>query len=114
MRKGRPLLLILSDRPEVREAAEGQKDRVEVCEGTDDRPADALLIRPDGHIAWAAGTDEPAETSAPTLRRSLEAWFGPAPEAAAPTAPTGVRAGELELCRSSLRGESAYCEHAVP
>ncbi|WP_083939625.1 aromatic-ring hydroxylase C-terminal domain-containing protein [Nocardiopsis chromatogenes] len=86
MREGRPLLLVPSDRPELREAAEGWKDRVEVCgETTDGRPADALLIRPDCHIAWAAGVDEPAETSVPGLRRSLEAWFGPGPEAAAPT-----------------------------
>ena len=43
---------------------------------TDDRPADALLIRPDAHIAWAAATDEPADTAAPSLREALSSWFG--------------------------------------
>ena len=31
---------------------------------TDHRPADALLIRPDAHIAWAATIDEPTDTAA--------------------------------------------------
>ncbi|MEU9506003.1 hypothetical protein AB0D32_06950 [Micromonospora sp. NPDC048170] len=43
---------------------------------TDDRPADALLIRPGGHIAWAATLDEPADTAAPALREALSGWFG--------------------------------------
>jgi hypothetical protein len=43
---------------------------------TDDRPADALLIRPDAHIAWAATTDEPAGTAAPSLEKALTGWFG--------------------------------------
>ena len=40
------------------------------------RPADALLIRPDAHIAWAATIDEPADTAAPALREALSGWFG--------------------------------------
>lgn len=43
---------------------------------TDDRPADALLIRPDGHVAWAAGLDETADSATPPLREALSAWFG--------------------------------------
>ena len=43
---------------------------------TDDRPADALLIRPDAHIAWAATIDEPTDTAAPALREALSGWFG--------------------------------------
>ncbi|MFF2519084.1 hypothetical protein, partial [Streptomyces sp. NPDC058086] len=43
---------------------------------TDHRPADALLIRPDAHIAWAATTDEPADTAVLTLRDALSRWFG--------------------------------------
>jgi hypothetical protein len=42
----------------------------------DHRPADALLIRPDAHIAWAAAIDEPTDTAAPTLREALSGWFG--------------------------------------
>ena len=43
---------------------------------TSDRPADALLIRPDAHIAWAATADDPADTAALTLRQALADWFG--------------------------------------
>ncbi|WP_325049207.1 aromatic-ring hydroxylase C-terminal domain-containing protein [Micromonospora deserti] len=43
---------------------------------TDHRPADALLIRPDAHIAWAAAIDDPTDTAAPTLREALSCWFG--------------------------------------
>ncbi|YCK42581.1 hypothetical protein ACNF49_01550 [Actinomadura sp. ATCC 39365] len=43
---------------------------------TDQRPADVLLIRPDAHVAWAAGPDEPADTAAPALREALSTWFG--------------------------------------
>ncbi|WP_275106805.1 FAD-dependent monooxygenase [Nocardia brasiliensis] len=38
--------------------------------------ADALLIRPDGHIAWAAEVGEPTGTAAPALRDALAHWFG--------------------------------------
>jgi SP family arabinose:H+ symporter-like MFS transporter len=43
---------------------------------TDHRPANALLIRPDVHIAWAAATGEPVGTNAPALREALWSWFG--------------------------------------
>ncbi|MFF4953349.1 hypothetical protein [Streptomyces chattanoogensis] len=43
---------------------------------THDRPANALLIRPDAHIAWAATIDEPADNSAPALREAPSGWFG--------------------------------------
>ncbi|MGW5108639.1 aromatic-ring hydroxylase C-terminal domain-containing protein [Nocardia sp. NPDC004123] len=77
MRTARPILLVLTDRPELREIAEGWHDRVEIHTATtDQRPADALLIRPDGHIAWVAAIDEPAEAAASTLREALAAWFG--------------------------------------
>ena len=36
---------------------------------TGDRPADALLIRPDAHVAWAAAIDEPTDTAAPGCER---------------------------------------------
>ena len=39
------------------------------------RPAEAILIRPDGYVAWAAGPDAPQEPGA--LRSALETWFGP-------------------------------------
>jgi hypothetical protein len=37
-------------------------------------PAAALLIRPDGYVAWAADAAE--ETDLQRLRASLERWFG--------------------------------------
>jgi hypothetical protein len=73
----RPVLLDLAGRPEILEAARGWQHRVDIRTAkTDDRPADALLIRPDAHIAWAATLDEPA---GPSLREALSRWFG-APE----------------------------------
>jgi hypothetical protein len=38
----------------------------------DDPPADALLIRPDGFVAWAGSSSASAG-----LCRALAAWFGP-------------------------------------
>ncbi|MGV9818821.1 FAD-dependent monooxygenase [Nocardia xishanensis] len=81
----RPLLLVLADRPELHEIARDWRHRIDIqTAGTDDRPADALLIRPDAHIAWAATIDEPADTSAHTLRESLSCWFGAPRKATAP------------------------------
>lgn len=52
-------------------AARGWADRVDVvAAAVADRPAAALLIRPDGYVAWAAGTAE-------GLRGALERWVGP-------------------------------------
>lgn len=76
-RAARPVLLDLADRADLREAAADWRERVEVRTAkTADRPADALLIRPDAHIAWAVTIDEPAGSAAPALRQSLSAWFG--------------------------------------
>jgi 2-polyprenyl-6-methoxyphenol hydroxylase-like FAD-dependent oxidoreductase len=73
----RPVLLDLADRTDLRDAAEGWRDRVDVVTATTDgRPADALLIRPDAHVAWAATVDEPTDTATPTLHEGLTAWFG--------------------------------------
>ncbi|MDX6494040.1 MAG: hypothetical protein QOE17_26, partial [Gaiellales bacterium] len=70
-------LLDLADRSELREAARDWQHRIDVHTARiDDRPADALLIRPDAHIAWAATTDEPTDTAALTLRHALSHWFG--------------------------------------
>ena len=77
MHTARPVLLDLADRPELREVAHGWRHRVDVQTAeTDDRPADALLIRPDAHIAWAATADEPTDAAAVALREALSGWFG--------------------------------------
>jgi len=73
----RPVLLDLAGRADLREAAGEWSQRVDVLTArTDDRPADAMLIRPDAHIAWAATVDEPGDTAAPALRAALSFWFG--------------------------------------
>jgi len=77
MRTARPVFIDLAGRPDLREAARGWEHRVDIHTAeTDDRPADALLIRPDAHIAWAATIDEPTDTAAPALREALCGWFG--------------------------------------
>lgn len=85
---GRPVLLDLAGSAEVAAVAQGWAGRVDFVEarseddywpvpalGGIDAP-DAVLIRPDGHVAWAAGADEAPDTSA--LRTALTTWFGPA------------------------------------
>ncbi|MCO1580433.1 FAD-dependent monooxygenase [Crossiella sp. SN42] len=74
---GRPVLLDLTGRADLHEVAADWRHRVDlVTAKTEDRPADLLLIRPDAHIAWAAGIDESADTAAPALREALATWFG--------------------------------------
>ena len=78
--QGRPVLLDLADRADLRELARQWSGRVDVVSATsDERPADALLVRPDARIAWAAVTDAPGETALPALREALTTWFGAPP-----------------------------------
>lgn len=82
----RPVLLDLRGSSEVTATAEGWADRVDHVEARSEddywpvpdlgeipAPA-ALLIRPDGHVAWAA--DGAPDRAA--LRTALATWFGPA------------------------------------
>ncbi|WP_043636576.1 FAD-dependent monooxygenase [Nonomuraea candida] len=71
LREGRPLLLDLAGRDDLVAQAAGWADRVDVVRAAADHPADALLIRPDGYVAWtsAAGAGHP-------LADSLARWFG--------------------------------------
>jgi 2-polyprenyl-6-methoxyphenol hydroxylase-like FAD-dependent oxidoreductase len=74
----RPVLLDLADRADARTVAAGFGSRVDVVQAAaDDPPAEALLIRPDGHIAWAATNDDRVAG----LRDALESWFGEMREA---------------------------------
>jgi hypothetical protein len=67
LRTGRPLLLDLAG---IGGAADGWRDRVDVVAGAHpDHPA--LLIRPDGFVAWAG-------TTAEGLAEALTRWFGSA------------------------------------
>jgi 2-polyprenyl-6-methoxyphenol hydroxylase-like FAD-dependent oxidoreductase len=77
MRPARPIFLDLAGRPDLCETARDWHHRVDVHTAkTDNRPADALLIRPDACIAWAAATSQPAGTAAPALQEALSHWFG--------------------------------------
>jgi 2-polyprenyl-6-methoxyphenol hydroxylase-like FAD-dependent oxidoreductase len=77
MHTARPVLLDLADRPDLRKIARDWQHRIDIhAAETDHRPADALLIRPDAYIAWAAATGEPSGTAAPALREALSYWFG--------------------------------------
>ena len=72
MQAARPLFLDLADRPDLREIAAPWQPRVEIRMAENaERPADAILIRPDAYIAWAGTSDDPAG-----LREALFAWFG--------------------------------------
>ncbi|GAA1235989.1 FAD-dependent monooxygenase [Kitasatospora nipponensis] len=82
LRNGRPLLLDLAGQATLTDPAAPWRDRVDVVTATCEAPpAAALLIRPDGYLAWAAATDAPPATAAAPLREALATWFGP------PTAP---------------------------
>src|SRR5204863_7048204 len=77
MHGARPTFIDLADRPDLGEIAQDWHHRVDIhTASTDHRPADALLIRPDAHIAWAATIDEATDTAAPALREALSSWFG--------------------------------------
>jgi hypothetical protein len=78
MRAARPVFLDLADRQDLRRVAMDWRHRIDIRTAKTDRPpADALLIRPDACIAWAAATGEPAGAAAPALREALGYWLGP-------------------------------------
>lgn len=77
LRAARPVLVDLAGRADLRDVAAPWTDRIEVASATrDDRQCDAMLIRPDAHIAWAAAVDQPTATTATGLREALGYWFG--------------------------------------
>jgi 2-polyprenyl-6-methoxyphenol hydroxylase-like FAD-dependent oxidoreductase len=81
MRRARGVLLDLAGRAALREVAAGWADRVDVVAARcaeQDPPADALLIRPDGYVAWVAAPGEPDAEARCGLRRALTSWFGAA------------------------------------
>lgn len=86
LRAARPVLLDLTGRDGLVDAAKGWLDRVDAVTATAaERPADAVLIRPDGYVAWATGPDGPGQEAGHQeagqqardgLRHALTTWFG--------------------------------------
>lgn len=72
MRRGKPVLLNLKGSAELALAASGWADRVNVVHAAADDTASAILIRPDGYVAWAS--DDLARII--NLQAVLERWFG--------------------------------------
>jgi bifunctional hydroxylase/dehydrase len=78
LRAGRGVLLDLEDNPELRRRAAGWADRIDIvtakarAEGSKKLPAGtaAVLVRPDGHVAWVA------PGSHRDLPTALRDWFG--------------------------------------
>ena len=86
MHPARPVFLDLADRPDLRETARSWQHRIDIHSAeTDHRPADAILIRPDAHVAWATTVDEPTDTAVLALRDALSGWFGTPSDAPALT-----------------------------
>jgi 2-polyprenyl-6-methoxyphenol hydroxylase-like FAD-dependent oxidoreductase len=71
MRTGRPLLVDLTSNGSF--AAAVSTDRIEVVTAQGEAPI-AMLIRPDGYVAWAAEQDGVAERDG--LCEALARWFG--------------------------------------
>ncbi|MFI9554312.1 FAD-dependent monooxygenase [Nonomuraea endophytica] len=69
LRGGRPFLLDLAGRDDLVEAVSGWP--VEVVRGRAEHEAEALLVRPDGYVAWTS------RAGADTLGEALRRWFKP-------------------------------------
>jgi hypothetical protein len=86
LRAARPVLLDMSGKADLSDAAAGWADRIDIVAaecpsqlwevpgaGTTPKPV-ALLIRPDGHAAWATDSDPDVVA----LHEALNTWCGPA------------------------------------
>ena len=81
MSAGRAVLIDIAGRSALRHVAAPWADRVEVTSARCyERPAnlDAMLIRPDGYIAWVLRSDDGDDESERGLHAALEKWFGTA------------------------------------
>jgi 2-polyprenyl-6-methoxyphenol hydroxylase-like FAD-dependent oxidoreductase len=78
-RDGRPLFIDLTERGEVAAALVEKGDRLTITAG---RPvghapaATALLVRPDGYVAWASSRTTPDHDDVGELLHVLTRWFG--------------------------------------
>jgi hypothetical protein len=80
VRLPRPVLVDLTDSAELRAVADGWRDRVDVRRLPAAPGVTALLVRPDGYVAWATnGIPDPE-----ALRHALSTWFGQPQHVGAP------------------------------
>jgi hypothetical protein len=78
------VLLDLTDGDTLADDAAPWRDRVDVVAGRTPTPTNttALLLRPDGYVAWASDRARPDDRQRRALCDTLAHWFG------LPTAPT--------------------------
>ncbi|GAB2508459.1 FAD-dependent monooxygenase [Nocardia heshunensis] len=75
LRPARPLLLTFDGSPDLPTTATGWTDRITLVSATSpEPPAAALLIRPDGYVAWASDDVTPSDQE--SLHSALHRWFG--------------------------------------
>src|ERR1700744_54728 len=74
-RSGRPVLIDLTEDAFVATVTSDAAERITVAVGSPvgDVSATALLVRPDGYVAWASSAPKPEVAE---LRRVLRDWFG--------------------------------------
>ncbi|MFE5565009.1 FAD-dependent monooxygenase [Amycolatopsis japonica] len=80
LHRARAVLLNLAGLPQLHAVVTGWADRVDLVNARPTRSAgldaDAVLVRPDGHIAWITRTGRRPDLDA--LRTALTTWLGPA------------------------------------
>jgi hypothetical protein len=77
-RDGRPLLVDLTERGVVAAAVTDIEHQLTVAAGrpVGEVPATAVLVRPDGYVAWASSQARPDADELRELRSVLTRWFG--------------------------------------
>ncbi len=81
MHTGKGVFLDLVGRPALHDVAANWADRVDAAMArcyVGPANLDALVVRPDGYVAWVATSDDGDEESQRALRAALEKWFGAA------------------------------------
>jgi 2-polyprenyl-6-methoxyphenol hydroxylase-like FAD-dependent oxidoreductase len=73
---GRGVLLALAERPDLKLPRRGWGGRLEIvgARAAESRELDAVLVRPDGHVAWLAPRNSDPKPG--PLRAALARWFG--------------------------------------
>ncbi|MFZ3315694.1 MAG: FAD-dependent monooxygenase [Mycobacterium sp.] len=77
-RSGRPILVDLTESGGVAASVTDVKEQLTVAAGrlVGEVPATAMLVRPDGYVAWASSQARPNPDQLRGLRSALTYWFG--------------------------------------